>query len=268
MFVWNGAGPLQYLEIEEFKDNGVTAIFTSRRGGVSKGSYGTLNLGFHSGDDHQNVVENRKIISSSIKIDYHNFVAGEQVHGNKVYIVAEEDKGKGALDYNTSISGVDALITDRPGLPLISFYADCVPLYFLAPSRRVIALAHAGWKGTLLKIGQKTIEKMNQYFDINIKNCLAAIGPSISPDVYEVDDRVVGRFKEKFTEWRDIVVDKGKGYYLLNLWEANRIVLNKAGIPSKNIITSGYCTYKYDNFFYSYRRDGAKTGRMASIIVI
>lgn len=266
MFSWVQDKELCYLEISQFSDFGIKAYFTSRLGGVSTGSFNSLNLGLHTSDKKDNVLKNREIIAKSIGVNPRNFVAAEQIHDNKVYIVNERDNGSGALYYNDSISGIDALITDKSKLPLISFYADCVPLYFVEPKKKVIALAHAGWQGTVKNIGEKTISIMKEKFNVNSEDIWVAIGPSISKDFYEVNDLVINRFKRKFKNYKEFIVDKGKGLYLLDLWQANINSLKEAGINDNHIILSNYCTYKDNKYFYSYRKEKGKTGRMASII--
>lgn len=266
MFSWVRDKELVYLQIEEFFGFDIKAYFTSRIGGVSTGKYDSLNLGLHTADHKESVLKNRKLLAESIGIEPDNFTAAEQIHGDNIYNVDSRDRGSGALDYQNSIAGVDALITDKAGIPLISFYADCVPLYFVEPEKKIIALAHAGWKGTVKEIGKKTISAMKDKYDIKPGDIWVAIGPSISRDFYQVDDNVVERFKEHFPDFREFIVDKGKGQYLLDLWQANISSMKRAGIEDKHIILSNYCTFSNEEYFYSYRRDNKKTGRMASII--
>ncbi len=266
MFSWVQDRELHYLKISQFSDFGIKAYFTSRMGGVSTGSFNSLNLGLHTSDKQESVLNNRRIIAESIGINSEHFVAGEQIHDNKIYIVNESDKGFGALNYEDSISGIDALVTDKRNVPLISFYADCVPLYFLEPKKKVIALAHAGWKGTLKKIGKKTVSIMVQKFDIKAEDIWVAIGPSISRDFYEVNDLLINKFKKEFINHKDFIVDKGKNLYLLDLWLANIYSLKELGVQDKHIILSNYCTYRDNKYFYSYRKENGRTGRMASII--
>ena len=268
MFKWIKSKSLRYLTIEEFKEYGVSAYFTSRRGGISQDSFKSLNLGLHTIDSNDNVLSNRKLISEAIGIDHRNLTAGEQVHGNKVLVVREQDKGKGALKYNNSIKGVDALITDIKDLPLVSFYADCVPLFFLDPVQKVGGLAHAGWKGTVSKIAIKTLDKMTEQFNSSPEQCMIGIGPAISGVNYEVDDNLANKFRETFDFHKEVCEKKKNGIYLLDLPKTNYMMLCKAGVRPENIINSSMCTYDLKEYFYSYRRDNGKTGRMASIFVL
>ncbi len=268
MFTWQESGILKYLQLEEMVTEGIKAVFTSRQGGISTGDYAALNLGLHTGDDYSNILENRKRIASVLQINAKDFVAAEQVHGNNIYLVKQKDKGKGSREYKNSISNADSLITNIRGLPLISFYADCVPLLICDPVKRVVALAHAGWKGTVLSIGPKTIMKMEQLFGTNPKDCIVGIGPSISQSNYEVDEYMLNVFRDKFNFWSQIFIDKGNGHYNLDLKKANLLSLKKAGLLRENIIISDLCTYDCEELFYSYRRDKGQTGRMASIIML
>lgn len=262
---------IKYLELTDFIDRGVKTFFTTRIGGVSSGNYASLNMGFHTGDDINKVSKNRKKFCRTVNINYRQLVAGEQIHGDRVYVVTSDDRGKGALSQKACIPGVDALITDNPGIPLISFYADCVPLYILDPVGGAVGLAHAGWKGTVNKIGIKTIKKMKEVYGTCVSDCLCAIGPAISGRNYRVDNRVISRFQNKFSKWSTsdlshiiTPADKG-GQYYLDLKLTNYLLLTGAGIPESQIIVSNYCTFSDSELFYSYRQCN-NTGRMFSII--
>lgn len=268
MFVLREKYGVKYLEIEEFKKSGIKAVFTTRIGGVSQGDYESLNLGLHTGDNPLFVLDNRQKAAKLISADSHKLVAGKQVHGNQSKVVKESEQGRGAVDEKDSIPEVDALITDKEGLPLISFYADCVPLYIFDPVKRVAALAHAGWRGTVKKIASKTIFRMKEKFGINPEDCLAAIGPAICRDHYIVDDRVINEFKNAFSLWRQLVSPRDSGDYLLDLKKANYLLFREMGLYENNIIISDMCTFCEEKYFYSYRRDGGKTGRMASLLVM
>ena len=268
MFKWIKKGSIRYLMLEEFEEHGARAYFTSRLGGVSTNGYSSLNMGLHTLDDNENVLTNRKYISDALNIDHNKLTAGEQVHGNQVYVVSQEDKGSGALDYENSVKGVDALITDIKDLPLVSFYADCVPLFFLDPVQKVGGLAHAGWKGTVSKIAIKTLDKMTEQFNSSPEQCMIGIGPAISGVNYEVDDNLANKFRETFDFHKEVCEKKKNGIYLLDLPKTNYMMLCKAGVRPENIINSSMCTYDLKEYFYSYRRDNGKTGRMASIFVL
>ncbi|MFW6305999.1 MAG: peptidoglycan editing factor PgeF [Bacillota bacterium] len=257
---------LKYFVISKFKDFGFNAYFSTRQGGYSTGKYNSLNLGLHTTDNLDNVRKNRKKLAKSIGVNPVEFVAAEQIHGYGIYDVDKNDIGAGALKYKESIPGVDALITSERNIPLISFYADCVPLMLIDMEKKIISLAHAGWKGTVKKIGKKTVTYMNEKYNSDINDIYIAIGPSISRDFYEVDSYIINQFESKYRHYKDFIVSKGKDRYMLDLWEANIHSLKEAGISEQNIIMSNLCTFKNKGLFYSYRREKGKTGRMASII--
>lgn len=268
MFVWKSRDDFKYLEIESFATKGSRAYFTSRNGGVSNGHFSSLNQGLHTDDKKEAVIKNRKITAEKLNLDLASFTAAEQVHGNKVHIIQKDDRGRGSRDYLNSISGIDGLITDREDITLFSYYADCVPIYFFDPVKKVIGLAHSGWKGTVKEVAVQVLNKMKDHFQVDLKDCLIGIGPSISRDYYEVDSKVIDKFVSSFSFYKDYVVYKGKGHYLLDLPALNKRIIVSRGIVADNISMSRLCTYQKENDFYSYRRDKGKTGRMASIITL
>ena len=268
MFKWINNKKFKYLEINSFKNRGCNAYFTSRNGGVSKGKYKSLNLGLHTEDNKENVLKNRKITTNNLNIKFASLTSAEQTHSDNIHIVNEKDRGKGSLNYNKAIKNTDALITGIEDITLLSYFADCVPLYFFDQKNKVIGLAHSGWKGTLKKIGIKVLNKMNTEFNTQKKDCLIAIGPAISKNYYEVDDKIINEFKKKFSYITEVLVYKGKGRYLLDLPTLNKIMFIKEGVIAENIIESKLCTFSDEDNFYSYRRDQGKTGRMAGIITL
>ncbi len=259
------AGKMKYLKISEFYQKGIKAAFSSRIGGVSKGRYRSLNMGLATGDSVENVRENQRIFADVLNIDYNKITAGEQIHGDRIKVITGKDiplkQGN-----NKYFKGIDGLITNQK-IPLIAFFADCVPLFFTVPEKNVIAIAHAGWKGTLLKIGKKMLQVMKEEFNVSINNCLAGIGPAISGENYEVGKKVIYDFKKSFNDCNYFITKRNGGKFNLDLKRANKLLLKKAGIPSAQIIVSDLCTYANKKFFYSYRRSkNDKTGRMAAII--
>jgi YfiH family protein len=242
--------------------------FTTRVGGVSTGSYDSLNMAFHVGDDDGNVLINRDLACRALGINFRHLVAGRQVHGNEIRVVEECDKGRGALSEEDSLPYTDALVTGLRGTPLSSYYADCVPIFVLDPVRRVTALAHAGWKGTVLKISLKVVARMTEVFGTDPADCLAGIGPSIGPCCYEVDKPVISRLRESCQDYQKFAAAVSPGKWKLNLWEANRITLLETGLKPANIVAAGICTSCRNDLFFSYRAQAGKAGRMASLIML
>lgn len=168
-------------------------------------------------------------------------------------------------NYEDFFASADGMITNKPGVLLTTYYADCVPLYFFDPQTSAIGIAHAGWKGTMLKIGVIIVNEMKKNFGTNPKDCIAVIGPSIGPCCYEVDYRVLQPMKKSYPNFSKIIRQKN-GRTFLNLWEANKLSLQESGLQNINIYISKLCTYCSHEHFFSHRRDMGKTGRMAAVI--
>ncbi len=219
---------------------------------------GTLNLALHVGDDVEKVLRNRKIFAEAIGVSAEHFTTCQQVHGSKVVRVTEELIGSGAVDFANTIADTDALITDIPDVPLLLFYADCVPVLLADLETGAIGLAHAGWRGTVADIGAKTLAAMGEDFGTKPENVLVAIGPSIGACCYEVDDFV----RDQASGYEKFFAPKGGGKYQLDLWGMNAKQLVEAGVPQDNISVAGVCTNDNVDLFCSYRAEQGKTGRM------
>ncbi|NLJ34390.1 MAG: peptidoglycan editing factor PgeF [Firmicutes bacterium] len=261
---------LEYLTIPAFGATGlVDHAFSTRKGGVSSGAYSSLNLGFGKKDGRENVLENRRRFLQALNLLPSSLVAGKQVHGTGIAVVTEKHRGRGSYSHGDGLPGTDALITNKKGLVLSTYFADCVPLLFLDPVRRVIGTAHAGWKGSIAAIGPKTLARMEGAYATEASHCLVGIGPSIGPCCYEVGKEVLDPLKEVFpTDWYLYVVPGGKGKFHLNLWELNRQQLLAAGVRDKNIFLSSLCTFCHRDTFFSYRAQGGNTGSLSAVIAL
>ena len=262
-----------YLTIPSFEEAGpVRAWFSTRLGGVSRPPYATLNLGFHVGDDPAAVAENRARLCLALGVDQRTLVAARQVHGDRVQVVGAEDAGRGAVDGGLALPDADALVTRDSGVVLTAYYADCVPVCLYDPRAGAVGLAHAGWKGTVGETAAKAVRKMVEAFGSDPGDCLAAIGPSIGPCCYEVDEKVVGPLAQAFEDWPDLVRPSGRqaadrpGKWKLDLWEANRRSLLRAGLRSENILVGGLCTACRRDIFFSHRAEGGRTGRLMALV--
>ncbi|MFD1955183.1 peptidoglycan editing factor PgeF [Paenibacillus thailandensis] len=248
----------------------LTAGFTGRAGGVSAIPRASLNMGLHVGDDASSVVRNRELLCEAVGWPFASFTCGEQVHGNAVYRVKAADRGKGNRSRETAVQNTDALMTDEPDTLLVSFYADCVPLYFYDPEHRAVALAHAGWKGTALQIASETVSAMSSAYGTRPEKLLAAIGPSIGDCCYEVDEYVISRLlpviRECNADEETALKPAAPGKAMANLKEINRQIMIKAGILPIHIEMSNWCTGCNTDLFFSHRAEGGETGRMASWI--
>ncbi|SFS84681.1 peptidoglycan editing factor PgeF [Paenibacillus sp. BC26] len=250
--------------------DGLTVGFSGREGGVSGAPWQSLNCGLHVGDAPDDVVRNRSLLAETLGWPFEAWTCAEQVHGNHVHIVEADDRGKGRASRDSSITDADALVTDQKNILLTSFYADCVPLYFFDPVREVIALAHAGWKGTVLEIARLTVERMVSTFGCDAASIQAAIGPSIGMCCYEVNDVVLDRVLPLIADLNanpaDMVEPTSEGKARINLKELNRQIMIKAGILPSRIECSEWCTGCATNLFFSHRVEGGSTGRMVSWI--
>ncbi|RCW46549.1 peptidoglycan editing factor PgeF [Paenibacillus prosopidis] len=269
-------GPSLFL-LSEWNERyaGLTAGFTGRDGGISEAPWASLNMGLHVGDQDGHVITNRQILTETIGWPFDTWTCAEQVHGNRVFQVTEADRGKGRASLDDVIADCDAIMTDVPNVLLASFYADCVPLYFYDPEHRAAALAHAGWKGTVQQIAAETIQAMAQAYGSNPQTLVAAIGPSIGSCCYEIDGIVIAKVEQlidelnlsgETAETMMKLSDNGKAN--LNLKEINRQIMIKAGILPIHIEITQWCTGCRRDLFYSHRKEGGLTGRMASWIGI
>ncbi|MHB0884279.1 MAG: peptidoglycan editing factor PgeF [Bacillota bacterium] len=248
----------------------VVAVLTTRRGGVSRGHLDSCNLGLAVGDDPEAVLTNRRRALSGAGLSLPSVVAAEQVHGGRVARVGRREAGRGASARETAIPGVDALVTDEPDLTLMIGCADCVPVYLVDPKRPAIGLAHAGWRGTVARIAAETVRAMADAFGSRPEAILAAVGPSIGPCCYEVDEPVAGPVRRAFGEAaRTLLRPAGRpDRWFLDLWAANRQALLDAGLRPENIGVAGVCTSCHQDRFFSHRASGGKAGRMAALLAI
>lgn len=259
---------ISYFTIPLLESAGAGAWFSTRHGGVSPPPYATLNLGFHVGDGAAAVQENRARLFQALGLAPDSPVAGEQVHRDELAVVDQRHRGRGACSDQDALPGVDGLLTQCRGLPLSSYYADCVPIYLLDPRRPAAGLVHAGWRGTVLRIGGRAVRGMTGAFGTRPDECLGAVGPSIGPCCYEVDEPVMSALRKGFPNWRQFARPAGPGRWKLDLPGANRQTLLDAGLRPENIAMAGYCTACRSDLFFSYRSAGGQTGRMASVLVL
>lgn len=258
-------------------DDRLSCGFTSRLGGKSGKPWSSLNCGLHVGDANEDVVRNRELVAEALSWPFEAWTCGEQVHGNHVHIVTAADRGRGRAARDTAIADTDALVTGEKDVLLTSFYADCVPLYFHDPVREVVALAHAGWKGTVLEIARSTVSAMENEFGCSAADIRGAIGPSIGGCCYEVDQVVLDRVEPLVEELTSLQARSGaacgmmmkrvgEGKARINLKEINRQIMIKAGILPMNIEMSEWCTGCSTDIFFSHRMEKGAAGRMASWI--
>ena len=264
------SGEVLYLSYPLLEQSGIVKHgFSTRIGGVSKDHLGTMNLSFTRGDEEEAVRENFRRMAHALDVAEDCFVFSQQTHTTNIRKVTMEDKGKG-LVYPLDYSDIDGLITNVPGVCLSTFYADCVPLYFVDPIHRAIGLSHSGWRGTVGQIGKVTLEAMKKEYGTDCEDVLVAIGPSICQDCYEVSEDVIEEFQNVFEPqwWADLFYKKENGKYQLNLWKANEIMMLEAGVKKEHLAVTNLCTCCNSKELFSHRASQGKRGNLAAFLAL
>lgn len=260
---------MEYLTFPIFEETGtVTHLVSTRLGGVSTGDCASLNFSYVRDTDKAAVDENFRRMAEVFDAEMDAFVCSDQTHTTNVRLVTEKDRGKG-VTRQRDYSDVDGLVTDVPGLILSTFYADCVPLLFFDPIHRAIGCSHSGWRGTAGEMGRVTVEAMEKYFGSRPEDILAAVGPSICRDCYEVGEEVAEEFENLFSgESGEVLIEKGNGKYLLDLWKANEKVLLSAGIRKEHLAVTDICTCCNPEYLFSHRASRGKRGNIGAFIML
>jgi YfiH family protein len=246
---------------------GVLALVSGRTGGVSGGSYSSLNLAFHSGDDAGPVTRNRQVLCDAVGMSPERLVFMEQVHGNFVATVDARHGGRGFFSRADAVPAADAMITREPGLCLVSLTADCASVVLLDPGVPAVGVAHASWRGTLGEISRRTVEAMKREFGCEPSRIRAAIGPAIRKCCYGVGGNFRAEFERALPGSRDFFEARGSGVFF-DLPGENRRQLAECGVRESNIEVSGTCTSCSPELLFSYRRDGAKSGRFGTFLAL
>ncbi|MCR5667229.1 MAG: peptidoglycan editing factor PgeF [Eubacterium sp.] len=239
----------------------VKHLFTTRMGGVSSGIYDSLNLSFDRGDDETCVMENYRRVAEYLGVGLDDIVTSRQMHTTNVRVVGREDGGAGLTKQRT-YEDVDGLLTNEKNLVLATFFADCVPLYFVDPVHEAIALSHSGWRGTAGKMGKVTVEAMAKEYGTQPEDVICAIGPSICQECYEVSEEVAVQFP------KEVSYRKADGKYQLDLWRANELVLLEAGVLPDHIQTTKLCTCCNEKELFSHRASKGKRGNLGAFLML
>lgn len=278
----NASGALEYLTFPMLERlSCVKHLFSTRTGGVSQGIYSSMNLSFTRGDEESAVFENFRRIAEVLAAQPSQIVCTDQTHTTNVRVVTRDDMGKGVTrprDY----TDVDGLITNEKGIVLATFYADCVPLYFVDPVKEVIGLSHSGWKGTVGGMGRETVRRMQQEYGCRPEDIYAAIGPSICRECYEVSSDVSEAFEKVFSEneylntnhaYEQIISywdekQKEEGKCQLDLHLANEWILKSAGILPEHISVTDVCTAHNPEYLFSHRKTDGKRGNLGAFLCL
>lgn len=235
------------------------AIFT-RQGGVSPAPWDTLNVGGYIGDDLENTYINRVRSFEALNRDPESVYDVWQVHSSDV-ICTNEPRSK-----HVAHKKADAILTNNPKVTLFMRFADCVPIMFFDPVKKVVGIAHAGWRGTVNQIATAAVEKMVSEYGCHREDIQAGIGPSIGPDHYQIGSEVIEQVIGNFGKDASRLLKSRNGSTHLDLWKANHILLQNAGI--NHIEISGICTACHLRDWFSHRAENGKTGRFGAMIAL
>ena len=246
----------------------ITHAFSTKHGGVSKGEWTSMNFAFSRGDKPENVIENYKIFSKAAGFEYESLVSSSQDHNTFVRPVTKKECGIG-IWRKKDIQSVDALITDDKNVTLVTHYADCTPLFFVDKEKKAIGLAHAGWRGTVGKIGSKVIEKMSDLYGSKPENIIVCIGPAISKCCYEVDKDCADNFYNlEGLDNSKFIFPRGNSKYMIDLLEANKQIVMQSGVVEENTVKSDLCTKCNSDLLWSHRATGGHRGTMCAFMCI
>ena len=238
--------------------------FCTRRGGASQDDYKSLNMSFREGDEEFRVLSNWDRLATAFAIPLEQFLVVNQVHGDAIFVI----KQHGSYFSTRDELNYDAIVTTRANLAICIKTADCVPVFIVDKIKKVIAVVHAGWRGSALGISAKVIRLMVSQYSCQPQDILAAIGPSIGKCCYEVDSATAESFRKQNNSGLFLQPGPKKDKWMLDLVEANRRQLLEAGVPESNIEVSGYCTTCNQDMFFSHRGSGGITGRQVNFMMI
>lgn len=265
---------IPYYSFSSFEKVGIVRhLFTTRLGGASHGDQESLNLSFNRGNEPEAVSENFRRVAKALEVSDSDIICSMQTHTTNVERVGREQAGRGVTK-PLDVADVDGMVTNEPGVVLATFYADCVPLFFIDPVKKCIGLSHSGWRGTIGRMGEATVRKMTEEFGTNPSDVIAAIGPSICQKCYEVSNDVAEQFIAEFGKSRylddinNLCYKTDEEHYQLNLWKANEIVFLEAGIKQENIELAEICTCCNSKLLFSHRATHGKRGNLGAFLGI
>jgi polyphenol oxidase len=253
-------GLAYYLFEQWANERGLSHAVYTRHGGVSHAPFASLNIGGTVGDDLSAVETNLHRAYDALELDYSKACTVWQVHSADVVMADAPAVGRKWL------SRADGMVSNTPDLPLMMRFADCVPILFYDPVQRAVGIAHAGWRGTVKQAPLSTLRAMQSAYGTNPADVQACIGPSIGPDCYQVGPEVVEAVEQAFGTTDDLIRRASDGSAYLNLWEANRLALERAGVH--HIEIAGICTATNTTDFFSHRAEKGKTGRFGAVIAL
>ena len=262
----NGVGWLTFPSWDALP--GVRHAFSTRIGGVSEGPFASMNLNFGRGDPREHVEENFRRFCDAAGFSFDTLAASAQDHHTEIRRMTAADCGVG-ITRPKDRESVDGLVTNEPGVTLVTYYADCTPLFFFDPVHRAIGLGHAGWRGTAAGMALCMAERMQQEFGTDPRELFAAIGPAIGPCCYEVDEAVRSVFcAGPLPQAASYFTAASNGRYQLDLWRANKGALLAAGLLPEHITTAHLCTRCNHRLLWSHRATGGVRGGLAAFLTL
>ncbi len=246
----------------------INHAFSTRLGGVSKNEFTSMNLFFGRGDSDKNVTENYKLFCKAAGFEYESLVASSQIHETVVRRVSKEHRGIGIYKPKDLLS-VDAFVTNDPKVTLVTYYADCTPIFFVDTYKKAIGLAHAGWRGTVGNIVGEVVKSMKAEFDTDPKDLVCAIGPVIGACCYEVSADCADEFRKLFDEQSGVInLTQKPDKFMIDLALANSLLLQRVGVCKENIEISDLCTKCNSDLLWSHRATNGKRGTMAAFMCL
>lgn len=263
-------GDIPYITARNLEATGIVShAFSTRIGGVSTGIYSSMNLTFTREDNPVNVSRNFELFAGATGVKTEDMVYSMQTHTTNVMEVTEAHRGMGVVK-ERDFSDIDGLVTNVPGITLVTSYADCVPLYIVDPIKHAIGLSHSGWRGTVNNIAAVTVNKMTKLYGTNPKDLVVFIGPSICRDCYEVSADVAEEFATVYgsSVFDKILHVKNNGKFKLDLWQANFTNFVNCGVNHENIAITDICTCCNSELLFSHRASKGMRGGLCGFLTL
>ncbi|OIP82696.1 MAG: hypothetical protein AUK44_07205 [Porphyromonadaceae bacterium CG2_30_38_12] len=238
---------------------------TTRWGGISTGNYASFNLSPYTGDDPNKQQANLAILCEELQIEAHQLIFPYQTHGDEIRCINLGFNMLSPKAQKLYLHGVDALITNLHAIYIGVTTADCVPILLYDTKNQAIAAIHAGWRGTCARLVQKVLTRMQTEFGTQPEHVVASIGVSISPSAYAVGAELIELFEKANFNTASIFKHRNNSLYL-DLWEANKSILQENNIPASQIEIAGICSFTQHEDFFSARKLGLQSGRILSAI--
>lgn len=249
-----------------FSSPQVTAFSTQRQGGVSKGTYAEMNINSYCGDEPQNVATNQQLLVQKLHIEPDRLIIPHQTHHDKMQRITADFFNLAPQARKIALEGIDALSTDLYHVCIGVSTADCIPILLYDPEHHAIAAIHAGWRGTVMRITEKSVQQMKRDYGTRPEQLEAVIGPGISQEAFEVGKEVYEAFLEAGFPMTKIARKHKKWH--IDLWAANYLQLENCGLSMDHIQVSGICTYEHCENYFSARRLGIASGRIFTGILL